>query len=161
MRTIVATFILGLGLLVVACNSSNSTASVRPLTEVGRAQKKLSDLNATQIHVTKKLIETRNLLLSTPQDSPPTREISRQLAILNKQAGDLFSEVFAAELALEAAKKVVVDRLVAAKKSKESSKSTAADTNATANTETNAPNSSVSGPDVPALPGVRPEPINP
>ena len=72
-------------------------------TKVEQARKKLADLNATQIEVTMKLIEKRNLLLSMPKDSPPTREISRQLAILNKQATDLVSQVFGAELALEAA----------------------------------------------------------
>lgn len=72
-------------------------------TKVDQARKKLADLNATQNEVTKKLIEKRNLLLSMPKDSPPTREISRQLAILNKQATDLVSQVFGAELALEAA----------------------------------------------------------
>jgi len=38
-----------------------------------------------------------------PKDSPLTREVSRQLAIINKQAGDVASEVYKAELALEAA----------------------------------------------------------
>ena len=45
---------------------------MRRVEEVEKAKKKLSDLNATQIQVTKKLIEKRNLLLSMPQDSPPT-----------------------------------------------------------------------------------------
>ena len=112
MKAVVITFIPLLSLLIIACNS---TAPVRPLTEVERAaevkqatevkqaRNKLADLNATQIEVTKKLIEKRNLLLSMPKDSPPTREISRQLAILNKQATDLVSQVFGAELRLEAA----------------------------------------------------------
>ena len=106
MKAVVVTFIPLLSLLIIACNS---TVPVRPLTEVERAteveqaRKKLSDLNATQIQETKKLIETRNLLLSMPKDSPPTREISRQLAILQKQAQDLFPQVVKAEVALEKA----------------------------------------------------------
>ena len=93
------------GLLLIACKTTTPTtpsgSSMRS-TKVEQARKKLADLNATQIEVTKKLIEKRNLLLSMPKDSPPTREISRQLGILNKQATDLVSQVFAAELRLEA-----------------------------------------------------------
>ncbi len=112
MKAGAVTFMSGLGLLIIACNSTvqdrssaeaKTEAKTEVETEVETAKKKLSDLNATQIQVTKKLIEKRNLLLSMPQDSPPTREISRQLAILNKQAGNLVSQVFAAELALEKA----------------------------------------------------------
>ena len=91
------------GLLLIACKTTVPSGSFMRSTKVEQAQKKLADLNATQIEVTKKLIEKRNLLLSMPKDSPPTREISRQLAILNKQATDLVSQVFGAELALEAA----------------------------------------------------------
>ena len=108
MKAGAVTFMSGLSLLIIACNSTvqdrpSAEAKTEVETEVETAKKKLSDLNATQIQVTKKLIEKRNLLLSMPQDSPPTREISRQLAILNKQAGNLVSQVFAAELGLEAA----------------------------------------------------------
>ena len=108
MKAGAVTFMSGLSLLIIACNSTvqdrpSAEAKTEVETEVETAKKKLSDLNATQIQVTKKLIEKRNLLLSMPQDSPPTREISRQLAILNKQAGNLVSQVFAAELALEKA----------------------------------------------------------
>ena len=97
------------GLLLIACRTTAPSGSSGPpwssmrSTKVDQARKKLADLNATQIEVTKKLIEKRNLLLSMPKDSPPTREISRQLAILNKQATDLVSQVFGAELRLEAA----------------------------------------------------------
>ena len=90
------------GLLLIACRTTAPSGSSMRSTKVEQARKKLADLNATQIEVTKKLIEKRNLLLSMPKDSPPTREISRQLAILNKQATDLVSQVFGAELALEA-----------------------------------------------------------
>ena len=108
MKAGAVTFMSVLSLLIIACNSTvqdrpSAEAKTEVETEVETAKKKLSDLNATQIQVTKKLIEKRNLLLSMPQDSPPTREISRQLAILNKQAGNLVSQVFAAELALEKA----------------------------------------------------------
>ena len=91
------------GWLLIACKTNAPSGSSMRLTKVEQERKKLADLNATQIEVTKKLIEKRNLLLSMPKDSPPTREISRQLAILNKQATDLVSQVFAAELGLEAA----------------------------------------------------------
>jgi len=91
------------GMLFIACGTTAPSGSSMRSTKVEQARKKLADLNATQIEVTKKLIEKRNLLLSMPKDSPPTREISRQLAILNKQATDLVSQVFVAELRLEAA----------------------------------------------------------
>ena len=156
MRNWLPTCAFSAAVLIIACNS---TVPVLPLTEVEKAKKKLSDLNATQIQATKKLIETRNLLLSMPQDSPPTREISRQLAILNKQAGDLVAQVFAAELALDAA--IKAEKIRKDKEILTADQPAAVDANATANTETNAPNSSVSDPDVPALPGVNPEPTNP
>ena len=70
---------------------------------VDKARQQLQDLNATDIALTAKLIEQQNLLLSLPQDSPPTREITRQLAISNKRAQTLAAEVFGAELALEEA----------------------------------------------------------
>jgi hypothetical protein len=99
----VITMLILAGLLLIACGTTAPSGSSMRSTKVEQARNKLADLNATQIEVTKKLIEKRNLLLSMPKDSPPTREISRQLAILNKQATDLVSQVFGAELALEAA----------------------------------------------------------
>ena len=98
--------------LLVACKSTPSTAGPGPkpkpattglTTAVDKARQQLQDLNATDIALTAKLIEQQNLLLSLPQDSPPTREITRQLAIINKRAQTLASEVFGAELALEQA----------------------------------------------------------
>ena len=154
MKAVAVTFVSMWSLLIIACSSTiqdrpstgvETEVKTEAKTEVEKAKKKLSDLNATQIQVTKKLIEKRNLLLSMPQDSPPTREISRQIAILNKQAGNLVSQVFAAELALEKAISAEADR----KK--------VDDANATATT----PESSVSGPDVPTLPGTKPEPTKP
>ena len=99
----VITMLILAGLLLIACRTTGSSESSMRSTKVDQARKKLADLNATQNEVTKKLIEKRNLLLSMPKDSPPTREISRQLALLNKQATELVSQVFVAELALEAA----------------------------------------------------------
>ncbi|SVC01650.1 uncharacterized protein METZ01_LOCUS254504, partial [marine metagenome] len=154
MKAVAFTFMSVLSLSIIACNSTvqdrpstevKTEVKTEAKTEVEKAKKKLSDLNATQVQVTKKLIEKRNLLLSMPQDSPPTREISRQMAILNKQAGNLVSQVFAAELALEKA----IDA--------EATRKAAADANATARV----PEPSVSGPDVPALPGTKPEPTKP
>ena len=139
-KVTLAFFILGLNIFHIGCKLTTGPAF--PLTEVEKAQKKLSDLNATQVEITKRLLEKRNQLLSLPKDSPPTRNVARQLAILNKQAGDLVSQVFAAELALEAA-------------------IAAADANATAGSSTNAPISSASEPDVPPLPGTKPEPTKP
>ena len=71
--------------------------------ESGRALNKLRDLNATQAEVTGRLIDIRNRLLSMPKDSPPTRDLTRQLAILNKRATELASEVFRADLEYRAA----------------------------------------------------------
>ena len=93
----VATVLLGMGVFI-ACQTAEPP---RPLTEVEKAQQALVDLNATQAEVTQELLEKRNELLGLPRDSPPTREISRQLAILNKRATDLASELFRAELHLE------------------------------------------------------------
>ena len=89
----------------VACQSSSSRV-VRiggGKSEAAKAYKKLQDLNATQIDVTGKLIGVRDKLLSMPKDSPPTRELTRQLAILNKRATELASEVFRAGLEYQAA----------------------------------------------------------
>lgn len=89
----------------VACLSSSvqKVESRGPETEVEKAFKMLQDLNATQTEVTGKLIEVRNRLLSMPKDSPPTRELTRQLAILNMRATELVSEVFRAGLEHQAA----------------------------------------------------------
>jgi hypothetical protein len=96
--------------LFAACESTPSTAGPKPKpssaqssTAVDRARKQLADLNATQIALKAAYIEQRNLLLSMPQDSPPTREITRQLAIINSKAQPLLGQVFIAELALERA----------------------------------------------------------
>jgi hypothetical protein len=95
---------------------------------VDKARKQLADLNATEIALTAKLIERRNLLLSMPQDSPPTREITRKLAIINKRAQTLASQVFAAELALEQA---IDAEETAALNAATDANATAADTSAT------------------------------
>ena len=89
----------------VGCQSSTSRVvhSGEGKSEAVKAYKKLQDLNATQIDVTGKLIGVRDKLLSMPKDSPPTRELTRQLAILNKRATELASEVFRAGLEYQAA----------------------------------------------------------
>tara|TARA_B100000530_G_C15526320_1_gene316728 strand:+ start:104 stop:460 length:357 start_codon:yes stop_codon:yes gene_type:complete len=88
-----------------ACTSKPSGPPSKPLTKVEAAAKTLVDLNATQNQVTKDLIAMRNQLLSMPKDSPPTREITRQLSILNKRATDVATDIFRAEMALEAARR--------------------------------------------------------
>jgi len=67
----------------------------------------------------------RGRLLSMPKDSPPTRNLTRQLAILNKRATDIATDIFRAEMALDNARR------------EEAAAQAAADANAT----------------VPALPG--------
>jgi len=76
---------------------------VGPKTEVEKAFIKFQDLNSTQVEITGELIDVRNKLLSMPIDAPPTRELTRQLAILNKRATELVSEVFRADLEYQAA----------------------------------------------------------
>ena len=89
----------------MACKSPSGekAQSSGPKSEVEQAYRKLQDLNATQIEVTDKLIGVRNQLLSMPKDSPPTRDLTRQLAILNKRATELVSEFFRAGLEYQAA----------------------------------------------------------
>ena len=84
---------------LLACKSKPSVPS-KPLNKVEAAMKTLVDLNATQDQVMRDLIEKRNQLLSMPKDSPPTREITRQLAILNKQATDVATEIFRGEMGI-------------------------------------------------------------
>ena len=88
-----------------ACTSKPSGPPSKPLTKVEAAAKTLVDLNATQNQVTKDLIAMRNQLLSMPKDSPPTREITRKLSILHKRAADVATDIFRAEMALEAARR--------------------------------------------------------
>ena len=47
----------------------------------------------------------RGRLLSMPKDSPPTRNLTRQLAILNKRATDIATDIFRAEMALDNARR--------------------------------------------------------
>ena len=83
-----------------ACTSKPSGPPSKPLTKVEAAAKTLVDLNATQNQVTKDLIAMRNQLLSMPKDSPPTREITRKLSILNKRAADVtYNDVIIASAA--------------------------------------------------------------
>ena len=91
-------------LLVVmsACITSFPSPTESP-TEVGKALNKLRDLNATLGEVNKELVDTRNRLLLKPKDSPPTRDLIRQLAILNKRATELVQEAFVADLEYQAA----------------------------------------------------------
>jgi hypothetical protein len=71
--------------------------------EVGIALSNLRDLNATLKSVNRELIDVRGRLLSNPKDSPPTRDLIRQLAILNKRATELAQDVFRADLEYQAA----------------------------------------------------------
>ncbi len=100
-----AVFCFGLAIIGwMSCKSPSGqkSESGKLKNEAEKAYKKLEDLNATQIEVTEKLIGVRNKLLSMPKDSPPTRELTRQLAILNKRATELASEVFRAGLEYQA-----------------------------------------------------------
>ena len=75
----------------------------RPLTVVGKALQAWRDVNATKTANEKELIDIRNQLLSMPADSPPTRELTRRLAILNKKAQELAFEEFRASRVYETA----------------------------------------------------------
>ena len=99
----------------------------RSLTEVEKALQEWLDVNATKTANEKELIEIRNQLLSMPADSPPTRELTRRLAILNKKAQELAFEEFRASRVYETA---VEDEA-------EAQRQAALDANSTANTPTN------------------------
>ena len=75
----------------------------RPLTEVEKALQAWRDVNATKTANENELIDIRNKLLSMPADSPPTRELTRRLAILNKKAQELAFEEFRASRVYETA----------------------------------------------------------
>lgn len=108
-------------------------APAKNLTAVEQARIKLADLTETETALTKVLIDERNRLLALPQDSPNTRNITRRLAIINKRAQTLASQVFAAQLgvdqAVEAAENARLDAAM---------KAAAAPTNS-ATASTNAP----------------------
>ena len=88
-----------------ACTSKPSGPPSKPLTKVEAAAKTLVDLNATQNQLMEDLIAMRGRLLSMPKDSPPTRNLTRQLAILNKRATDIATDIFRAEMALDNARR--------------------------------------------------------
>lgn len=89
--------------LCIACNTGGRNKPQVSKSASELALIKLKDLNSTQIKTTEELIKVRNRLLSFPADSPPSRELTRRLAILNKRATVLISEVFRAELEYQAA----------------------------------------------------------
>ena len=122
-RWVLAIFVGGLAWML-ACKSKPAPPR-KPLTKVEAAAKTLVDLNATQNQLMEDLIAMRGRLLSMPKDSPPTRNLTRQLAILNKRATDIATDIFRAEMALDNARR------------EEAAAKAAADANAT----------------VPALPG--------
>ena len=99
----------------------------RSLTEVEKALQEWLDVNATKTANEKELIEIRNQLLSMPADSPPTRELTRRLAILNKKAQELAFEEFRASRVYE----------TALEDEAEAQRQAALDANSTANTQTN------------------------
>lgn len=109
---------------MLACKSKPAPPP-KPLTKVEAAAKTLVELNATQNQLMEDLIAMRGRLLSMPKDSPPTRNLTRQLAILNKRATDIATDIFRAEMTLDNARR------------EEAAAQAAADANAT----------------VPALPG--------
>ena len=94
--------------MLIACKTTlplgtSTGSSAGSSAGVVQARRNLAVIKATEVEVTKKLTETNNHLISLPQDSPLTREISRQLAILQKQVGDMGLQVAKAEVALETA----------------------------------------------------------
>ena len=97
----------------------------RPVTEVEKALNAWRDVNATKTANEKELIDIRNQLLSMPADSPPTRELTRRLAILNKKAQELAFEEFRASRVYETAVEEA-----------EAQRQAALDANATANAQT-------------------------
>lgn len=103
--------------------------SNEPQTEVEKALQAWRDVNATKTANEMELIDVRNQLLSMPADSPPTRELTRRLAILNKKAQELAFEEFRASRVYETA---VEDEA-------EARRQAALDANATANAVTNSP----------------------
>ena len=98
----------------------------RPLTEVEKALNAWRDVNSTKTANEKELIGIRNQLLSMPADSPPTRELTRRLAILNKKAQELAFEEFRASRVYE----------TAVEEEAEAQRQAALDANATANAQT-------------------------
>ena len=126
----VLVFFMGGLAWMLACKSKPSVQPPKPLTKVEAAAKALVDLNATQNQLMEDLIAMRGRLLSMPKDSPPTRNLTRQLAILNKRATDIATDIFRAEMALDNARR------------EEAAAQAAADANATDSNAT-----------VPALPG--------
>ena len=98
----------------------------RPVTEVEKALNAWRDVNATKTANEKELIDIRNQLLSMPADSPPTRELTRRLAILNKKAQELAFEEFRASRVYE----------TAVEEEAEAQRQAALDANATANAQT-------------------------
>ena len=96
-------------LMVLTACITYGPSSSGSQTEVEKALNNLHDLNATQKKVTFELVDIRNRLLSMPKDSPPTRDLIRQLAVLNKRATELALEVFRADLEYQAAVKADIE----------------------------------------------------
>ena len=95
-----ATAMVGVSFLaLLSCKSKPSVQPPKPLNKVEAAAKTLVDLNATQNQLMEDLIAMRGRLLSMPKDSPPTRNLTRQLAILNKRATDIATDIFRAGIA--------------------------------------------------------------
>jgi len=94
--------------MLTACSTS-SPSSTGSSAEVEKALGNLRDLNATLKSVNRELIDVRGRLLSNPKDSPPTRDLIRQLAILNKRATELAQNFIRADLEYQAAVKADIE----------------------------------------------------
>ena len=103
-----AIFLCLLSMVLTACITYGPSSSASQ-TEVEKALNNLHDLNATQKEVTFELVDIRNRLLSMPKDSPPTRDLIRQLAILNKRATEMALELHRADLEYQAAVKADIE----------------------------------------------------
>lgn len=101
--------LLCLLLAVFSACITSSPSSTEPSAEVEMTLSNLRDLNATLKAVNRELINVRGQLLSNPKDSPPTRDLIRQLAILNKRATELAQDVFRADLEYQAAVKADIE----------------------------------------------------
>ena len=101
--------LLCLLLAVLSACVTPSPLSPASSAEVEKTLGNLRDLNATLKAVNEELIDVRGRLLSNPKDSPPTRDLVRQLAILNKRATELATDVFRADLEYQAAVKADIE----------------------------------------------------
>jgi len=102
--------------------------------DVDFARLKFEGLAEREKALTSEVIAQRNRLLSLPQDSPTTRNITRYLAIINKEVQSLAGRVFGAQLAYDKAVQDETNARVEAKldAAVKAAAATSAETNAAA-----------------------------